>query len=63
MASISEAANKEMVDAQIVIVAEDFRDLFGRSDQRSGVAVGTSELGDLCPEPLVDPRTLFSQRK
>src|SRR3981189_1617879 len=58
-----EAANKEVADAEIVIVAEHFGDLLGRSDQRGGVAVGPREFCDLRPETLVYAGALPGQRQ
>ncbi|MGY4326341.1 hypothetical protein ACVWWG_000755 [Bradyrhizobium sp. LB7.2] len=58
-----EAADQEMADAEIVIVAEDFRDLLRRTDQRRGVAVGAGELCDLGPQPLVDAAALVGKRE
>ena len=43
------ASDQEMADAEIVVVAEHFGDLFGRADQRGGVAVGAGQFGDLGP--------------
>ena len=50
-----ETTNEEMADAEIVVIAEHFGDLLGRSDQGRGIAVGAGEFGDLGPQPLVDP--------
>ncbi len=52
-----------MADAEIVIVAEHFRDLLGRADQRGGVAVGAGELGDFGPETFIDAGALLGQRQ
>jgi hypothetical protein len=58
-----EAANQEMADAEIVVIAEHFGDLFGRSDQCRGVAVGTGEFCNFGPEALIDPGALLRQRE
>src|SRR3979411_2094425 len=58
-----EAANKEVADAEIVIVAEHFGDLLGRSDPRGGVAVGAGEFCHFGPEALVDTGALLGQRQ
>ena len=58
-----EAADQEVADAEIVIVAEYFGDLLWRADQRRGVAVGAGQFGDLGPQPLVDPGALLRQRQ
>ena len=58
-----EAADREVADAEIVIVAEHFRDLLRRADQRVGVAVGAGELGDFGPQTFIDAGALFGQRK
>jgi hypothetical protein len=65
MASISGSKPRirKVADAEIVIVAEHFGDLLGRTDQRRGVAVGAGQFGDLGPQPLVDPRALLRQRQ
>ncbi len=58
-----EAADQEVVDAEVVIIAEHLGDLLGRSDQRRGVAVGAGELCHFRPQPLVDPRALVGERE
>jgi hypothetical protein len=58
-----EATDQEMRNAEVVIVAEDFRDLLGRADQRGRVAVGAGELGYLGPQPFVDALALLGGRE
>src|SRR5205823_4922647 len=58
-----EAPDQEMADPQVVVVSEHFGDLLGCSDQRGGVAVGPGQLGDLGPQPLIDPLALLRDRQ